>query len=180
MKNIDKNTLKAIYKPKSKDQPRPRRQWRNPMMRSFHGETLIVDLYLEPNGRIRPYERWVPLNESALRDIGYIEAIDYKTGFWYAFAKVFIRFHGFDKHPCYRKVKYINEANGEIIEDYVLVETKETATTLYSWLVSNATDKFLKGMVVREMSAKSRNQLLTILFVLIGAGLGIWIVMKGM
>ncbi len=155
--------------------PKPPKQYTHPFMRSLHGEILTVDLYLEKGHKVRASEHWVKLNPSALRDIGYIEALDYKTGFAYIATQIFVKFHGFKEYPIMRE--RVNNQGDTYLEE---IRTDETASTLHSWLVSNAQGKFLNGMSVRRLSSMDTKKIAMLVFVVTGALLGVFIVLQGM
>lgn len=155
--------------------PKPPKQYKHPFMRSLHGENLAVDLYLEKGHRVRTSEHWVKLNPSVLRDLGYLEAQDYKTTSAYISTQVFVKFHGFKEYPIMREK--VNDLGETYLEE---VKTSETATTLHSWLVSNAQGKFLNGMTVKMLSKMDTKKIAMLAFVVVGVLLGVFIVLQGM
>lgn len=174
MRGTDMTFLSKESK-KKEPAPKPPKQYTHPFMRSLHGEILTVDLYLEKNHKVRPIEHWVKLNPAALRDIGYIEALDYKTEMAYISTQVFVKFHGFNEYPIMREKV---DPQGETY--FEEVKTGETASTLHSWLVSNAQGKFLNGMNVKMFSSMDTKKIAMLAFIIVGALLGAFIVLQGM
>lgn len=161
---------------KAQTEPKPPKQYKHPFMRSLHGEILTVDIYQENGHSCRANEHWVKLNPASLRDLGYVEAFDYKTTFAYITTQVYVKFHGFEEYPIVREK--VDEMSGETYLEEV--KTNETASTLHSWLVSNAQGKFLNGMSVKRLSSMDSKKIALLAFIIIGALLGAFIVIQGM
>lgn len=140
-------------------------------MRSMHGEKLKVDIYKKEGMKAESYEYWIPLNGATLRSMGYIPAIGYKSGFRDMLTQVYVKFHGFEKHPCLREVE------GEVVD--MAEWNDETASTMYDYFASAAQEEFIKSMRSRNMTTVDMKKLITVVIIACGVGLAAWIFLGG-
>lgn len=141
------------------------------MMRSMRGEKLKVDIHMKDGMKAESYENWVPLNGATLRAMGYVPALGYKTGFRDMFTNVYIKFHGFEKYPCYREV------DGELVD--MAEYNTETASTMYDYFASPAQEEFIKSMRSRNMTTVDVKKVITLIIIACGVGIVAWMFLGG-
>ena len=160
-----------IKKPRkaSKKKKEPK-QYKHPMMRSLHGQNLMVRFKMVGEDKFDTTEYWTTMNEETLIGLGYTPAIDYKTDFRDIFTHVYAKFEGFEMHPCVRV-----DADGNAYE----VHSLETASTLYDHFMSNAELEFMEGMKVKGISTLSGKQLIFYIIIAVGVIIGGWMITHG-
>ena len=144
-------------------------------MKSLHGQRLLVDFYKKEGMHYDTFEHWVPHNEATIMALGYIPAIDYKTGFGDVLSKVYIKFHGFELSPCLREVEQEDGRKKAQVEEYI---TGENASTLYDYFTSDAQEAFVNSLKSKKISSLDMKKLLIILLAVVGVGMFVYFFMQ--
>lgn len=149
--------MKKLYK---KENEKPM----GPFKRLMDGYSLCVTFCKRPDLPVfDTTESWVRLNERSIRAMGFVSSEGYKPANknW---GKTFVKFVGFEKHPIIRSVPGPNKT----IEEQEIV-TRQTATTLCDYALSDAMGKFLETMRVKKpMSSGSYGFIGMIVIIFVG------------
>ena len=144
-------------------------------MRSIHGQRLLVDFYKVNGMYYDTHEHWVPLNEATVIAMGYIPAMDYKTGFGDILTKTYVKFNGFVRNPC---VRIVVPEDGRKSPYEAEVETMETASTLYDYFASDAQEMMVESMRVKKTSALDTKKLILIILIVAVIGMAAYFFMQ--
>jgi len=163
---------KKPKKENQKDETKPM----GPFKRMMNGYRLCVTFHKCANG---PYfetsETWMKLNERTILSMGYMPSEGYKAvnKNW---GTTYVKFVGFEKYPIFRYIKPDGiEQPAELIE----IRTKQTATTLCDYAVSDALNKFMDSMRVKKPMSNGSWGLIGMAAIIVVALIGGYLYMTG-
>lgn len=145
-----------------------------PLKRLLGEYKLCVTFTKRQNSQVfDTQETWMKLNERSIMSMGFIPSEGYKpvNKNW---GKTYVKFVGFDKYPIIRPVA--NPNNTYTVKE---IETKETATTLCDYAVSDALNKFLESMRAKRPISSGSYGLIGIAIIVIVAIAGGYLYMTG-
>lgn len=145
-----------------------------PFKRMMNGYRLCVTFTKRPDSQIfDTQETWYKLNERAVMSLGFIPSEGYKAvnKNW---GTTYVRFVGFDRFPIIRPVP--NPNNTYTIKE---IETKQTATTLCDYAVSDALNKFMESMRVKKPMSNGSWGLIGMAAIIVVALIGGYLYMTG-